>query len=134
MNIFSKEQVLEVLQKWYDGFDSHAPIETYKSLLADGDLFIDLPPTPKTDFATFSAWYEENNKTFFDGKHTLNNIEVNLEGEQATADIDMHWDVRMWTPGDATSIELHLDMVATITLVPDEATGKPRIKRYLVQE
>jgi hypothetical protein len=134
MNSFSKEQVLKVLHKWYEGFDSHAPIETYKSLLSGGDIFIDLPPAPKTNFQDFSSWYEANNKTFFDGKHTLKSIDITMEKDQATAVIPMHWDVRLWTPGDAKSSELHLDMVATITLVPDEATGEPRIKRYLVEE
>ena len=134
MSSFTKEQVLRVLNAWYEGFDSHAPIETYTALLASGEIFIDLPPEPKTDFASFSAWYENNNKTFFDGKHTLKSIDVTMEEDQATAVIPMHWDVRMWTPGDAKSSELHLDMVATVTLVPDQETGEPRIKRYLVEE
>ncbi|QRN86767.1 hypothetical protein JR334_06085 [Clostridia bacterium] len=134
MNLFNKEEVLAVIKNWYDSFDSHAPIETYKSLLAQGELFIDLPPKPKTDFESFSTWYEENNKTFFDGKHTLKSIDISMEKETATAIIPLHWDVRMWTPGDAKSNELHLDMVTTITFVPDPETGAPRIQKYLSEE
>ena len=134
MSKLTKTQVLDTLQRWYDGFDSHAPIETYHSLLAEGEIFIDLPPSPKTDFDTFSVWYEKNNKTFFDGKHTLKNIDVSIDQDVATATVDMRWDVRSWVPGDANSSELHLDMVATVTLVLDQATQEPRIQRYLVKE
>lgn len=134
MTSFNEQKVLDVLHAWYDGFDTHAPIDRYRGLLAAGDIFIDLPPEPKTDFDSFSAWYEENNRTFFDGKHTLKRIDVTLENDQAVAVIPMRWDVRTWTPGDANSTELHLDMVATVTLIPDGDTGEPRIKRYEVEE
>lgn len=134
MNLFNQEEVLTIIDRWYKGFDSHAPIETYKSLLAQGDIFIDLPPVPKTDFESFSTWYKENNKTFFDGKHTLKSIDITLDKETATAVIPLHWDVRMWTPGDAKSRELHLDMLTTITFIPDSETGAPRIQKYLSEE
>ncbi len=134
MNAFTKENILETLKQWYDGFDTHAPIEHYTNLLTDEQLFIDLPPVPKTNFEEFATWYASNNQTFFDGKHTLHEIDMHWEEDHATVVIPLHWTVRTWAPPAAHSTQLNLDMIATIILVPDDQTGKPRIQRYTVKE
>ena len=130
MNNFTRETIMQLLLKWYTGFDEHAPISSYQDLLVSQDLFIDLPPRPSTSFRDFSDWYLANNQKFFDGKHTLKDIQIDLGENQAQVVIDMNWTVRTWTPPEAKSLQLNLDMISYITIEKDAITGKPKIKNY----
>lgn len=134
MSLFNEQTIREVISQWYQGFDDHKPIEHFQGLLASKDLYIDLPPQPSTSLEAFAQWFDNNCHTFFDGTHTIKDISIEINTDQAMATIPLHWSVRTWNPPAAKSTQLELDLIASLTFIKDKKSGRPLLIRYETNE
>ncbi len=79
--------------------------------------------------ADFEGWYQRALRMFFDEEHTLKEFDVTIspDGSKADVKVFVNWKARTWTPIDAKSNFLNLDIHQTWVVVPSE-TGAPLIK------
>jgi hypothetical protein len=122
-------------EAWYGGLDSHWPeVEMLKFLVTEG-LEQQWPDYHVQSLADFEGWYQRALRLFFDELHTLKefNVTISPDGSKADVKVFVNWQARVWTPVDAKSKYLNLDIHQTWVVVPS-ADGKPLIKFIRVDD
>jgi uncharacterized repeat protein (TIGR02543 family) len=125
----TESNVREMGLAWYSGLDNHLPeVEMLKFLVTEG-LEQRWPDWHVQSLADFEGWYQHALRTFFDEVHTLHefNVTVSPDGSKADVKVFVNWQARIWTPIEARSQHLNLDIHQTweVVLSPE---GKPIIK------
>ena len=121
--------------KWYGGLDGHLPeVEMLKFLVPEG-LEQQWPDYHVQNLADFEGWYQRALRLFFDEVHTLKEFNVTPSTDGSTADVKVfvNWQARTWTPGDAKSKYLNLDIHQS-WIVVRSAEGSPLIKFIRVDD
>jgi uncharacterized repeat protein (TIGR02543 family) len=83
----------------------------------------------------FEGWYQRALRLFFDEVHTLKEFTVtpSADGTKADVKVFVNWQARVWTPGDARSKYLNLDIHQTWVVVRGD-NGKPLIQFIRVDD
>jgi hypothetical protein len=128
----TEAEVTEFVDDWYRKLDVHAPIEEVIPLLADEGLEFTIPEGTRRSHEEMreqlNAWYT----TFFDEVHTLKELSVTPNGDEADVKLVVNWKARVWNPPEAESKFLHFDAYQTWVVKRSGATGKPVIAKYVV--
>ena len=120
--------------RWYKGLDTHLPeVEMLKFLVTEG-LEQQWPDYHVQSLADFEGWYQRALRLFFDEQHTLKEFSITPSADGSTADVKVfvNWQARVWTPGDARSKFLNLDIHQSWIVVNSD--GKPLIKFIKVDD
>jgi len=131
----TQDEVRAMAVKWYGGLDGHLPeVEMLKFLVTDG-LEQQWPDYHVQNLADFEGWYQRALRLFFDEKHTLKEFSVTPNGDGSTANVKVfvNWQARTWTPGDAKSKYLNLDIHQS-WIVVRAVDGKALIKFIRVDD
>jgi hypothetical protein len=113
-------------------FDSHAPVEEFLVCLADEGLEMRFPEETVHGHDGFRRWYERIVSTFFDEVHTVKEVEVTGEGDQARVKVLVNWQAHTWRPPAAKSQWLDFDAGQTWVVKRSPTTGQPMIVTYVV--
>ena len=128
----TKEEIADMADRWYKALDVHAPIEElYAMLLDDGNEML-WPEGPTYGHAGFKGWYDKVTRLFFDEVHTITKVESAIDGERADVEVVVNWQAKTWNPPEPKSNWLGFDAYQTWEVVRSPETGKPVIKRYVV--
>jgi hypothetical protein len=125
--------VREMVTKWYQLLDVHAPEVDLLPLLSDAGLEMQFPEGPLHGLDDFKHWYETVTHTFFDEKHVLKEVNVTLSGERADIDIIVNWQARRWRPPLAQSDWIGFDAYQRWKVLLN-AGGKPVVINYIVDK
>jgi hypothetical protein len=101
--IITDEEIADFVAAWFRALDRHVPIEDAYRFLADEDLHVTFPDGDITDFDSFEQWYERVTNLFFDEDHTVQSIESDIDGAEATLDVVVGWQASWWEPPAAKS-------------------------------
>ncbi|MFN8452150.1 MAG: hypothetical protein U0521_27035 [Anaerolineae bacterium] len=133
---FSEAAIREMGVRWYGSLDSHEPeIDMLKFLVPEG-LEQQWPDYHVQSLVDFEGWYQRALGLFFDELHTIKefNVTISPDGSKADVKVFVNWKARVWTPREAKSKFLNLDIHQTWVLVPEAGTGKPLIKFIRVDD
>jgi hypothetical protein len=128
----TEAEVDAFVRDWYHQLDVHAPIEEVIPYLADDGLEFTIPEGTRRSHdemrEQLNAWYT----TFFDEIHTMKELDIAPSGDTADVKLVVNWKARIWNPPDAESKFLHFDAYQTWVVDRSPDTGKPRIRKYVV--
>jgi hypothetical protein len=128
----TKAEVQALAANWYKKLDVHAPLVELLPMLSDQDLEMRFPEATLRGNADFESWYEGVIRIFFDEVHTLKQVTVDLNGDEAQVQVVVHWEASTWKPPAAKSSRIKLDAFQTWTVRRSPETGKPVIAVYTV--
>jgi hypothetical protein len=128
----NETQVRQLVKKWYQLLDVHAPEADVLELLSDTGLELTLPEGPVHGLDGFRRWYQTVTHAFFDEKHVLNQVDVKLSDERADVDIIVNWQAKRWRPPAPKSESLDFVAVQRWVVVRSASKGEPVILTYIV--
>jgi hypothetical protein len=129
----SSAAIQTLAEDWYRALDRHVPLTEVLEFLVDEGLEMHFPEGVSRGHAGFADWYNAVTHRFFDERHTLTKVSTHIDGGQASVDVLVNWQARMWTPPAAASEWLGFDADQTWIVVPDPA-GRVKVKTYIVNE
>lgn len=124
------ESIRTLADTWYAALDRHIPLEETLSFLVDDGLEMRFPEGTSRGHAGFAEWYKAVTHRFFDEEHTVTKVEAAIDGAQATVQVFVNWQARIWDAPAANSSWLGFDADQTWVVVAG-ADG-PLIKTYTV--
>ena len=127
----NETKVRELVGKWYQLLDVHAPEADLVGLL-DAGLEMKLPEGPVHGLAGFRGWYQTVTHAFFDERHVLNEVNVKLSDDRANVDIIVNWQAKRWRPPAAKSESLEFVAAQRWVVVCSASTGEPVVLTYIV--
>jgi hypothetical protein len=113
-------------------FDTHAPVEEFLAYLDDEDLEMRFPEETVHGHDGFRRWYERIINTFFDEVHTVKEVDVSIQGDRATVQVQVNWQTHTWKPPAAKSQWLGFDAGQTWVVRRSPVTQEPMIVTYIV--
>ena len=128
----TKEEIVDLADRWYRALDVHAPVEELHTMMTDKGNDMEWPELPTHGHAEFTVWYEKVTRRFFDEVHTIKSVEPTIDGDRADVKVVVNWKASVWEPPAPRSITLHMDAFQTWEVVRDPSTGKALINRYVV--
>lgn len=105
----TEDQVRRFAAAWFLALDQHVPIEQCYNLLADDGLRMTFPDGDIRDFPSFKQWYDRVTNLFFDENHTLQTVDVSIDGDQANARVVVGWQASWFEPPAAKSKRVSMD-------------------------
>ena len=132
MKALTHLEVNELVYNWYKKLDVHAPVEEVAPLLASEGLEMRFPEATLRSIDEFKDWYKRVTHLFFDEVHNMKMLNIELDGETATAKLVVNWQAHIWNPPDAKSKWLGFDAIQTWTVKRDSKTGGAVIATYTV--
>lgn len=99
----TEDEIAEFVLAWFQALDRHVPVEEAYRFLADEDLEVTFPDGDITGFDSFKQWYDRVTNLFFDENHTVQSIDSDIVGDEATLDIVVGWQASWWEPPAAKS-------------------------------
>lgn len=125
-----------VIQKladdWYAALDRHVPLHEALDFLVDKGLEMHFPEGVMREHSGFAKWYDTVTNRFFDERHTVTKVDANINGGDASVDVMVNWQARIWNPPAAESEWLGFDADQTWVVVPDPNGPGAKIKTYTV--
>ena len=130
----SEQEVRDMVIKWYQLLDVHAPTEELVALVATEGLEMRFPEATLTTVDEFIGWYEGVVRIFFDEIHDMKELDVTMNGDTADVKLVVNWQARVWNPPDAKSKWLGFDAYQTwvVRRAPDD--GRLQVVTYIVDE
>ena len=128
----TQAEVKALAANWYRKLDVHAPLVELLPMLSDEGLEMRFPEATLRGIVDFENWYEGVIRIFFDEVHTLKQVTVELNGDEAQVQVVVHWEASTWKPPAAKSNRIKLDAYQTWTVRRSPETGKPVIAVYTV--
>lgn len=126
------DEIQDLADRWYKALDVHAPVEQLHAMLLDAGNEMLWPEGPTYGHAEFTGWYNRVTRLFFDEVHTLKKVEPRIDDDGAEVEVVVNWQAKTWSPPEAKSKWLGFDAYQTWVVVRSPETGKPVIKRYVV--
>ncbi|MDJ0730911.1 MAG: hypothetical protein QNJ33_13050 [Crocosphaera sp.] len=134
-------EIQELAVEWYNKLDVHAPLEEYKSLLAEEGLEMRFPEGTYQGFDSFAGWYQgdANNpgviNLFFDEVHTLKLVNpVNISAQEASVKVIVKWEASKWNAPAPMSERIIMDAYQTWVVKRSPTSQKAVIQIYTVDE
>lgn len=128
----TETEVTDFVYAWFRCLDAHAPVEELLPLLADESLIMELPEVTAHGHNGFREWYARVTHLFFDERHEVTRVAVEISGETATARLLLRWNAKVWRSPANRSEALAFESAQTWTLGRSALTGEPTINRYSV--
>jgi hypothetical protein len=82
LTTLTESEVKQLVDDWYLKLDVHAPIAEVLPLLAGETLEMQLPETTLHGLDGFKSWYDGVINTFFDEVHTLQTLDITIDGDR----------------------------------------------------
>jgi hypothetical protein len=130
----TREEIEDLADRWYKALDVHAPVEELWAMLLDEGNEMDWPEGPTYGHQEFKGWYDRVTRIFFDEVHTLSKVEPTIDGDRADVEVVVNWQAKVWNPPEPKSKWLGFDAYQTWEVVRSPESGKPVIKRYVVDK
>lgn len=123
-------QVRNVILNWYHATNEHLPVEDLELMLAE-NVRMSYPNKPGfiEGIPAFREWYADVLTKFFDETHVVENWDIAIADDSATAVVVVRWETRSWTPGSRTS-----DYAAYLSGQRFKIVRKSTDGRTLIQE
>lgn len=102
-------QLEQLVAAWYLALDQHVPLEQCNRLLAGEGLRLKFPEGEFRELSGFKQWYDAVINRFFDENHSVQSIEVSLDGEEADLRVVVGWQASWFDPPAAKSRRVSLD-------------------------
>lgn len=130
---FTQDEINTFVADWYKLLDVHAPLESYKPLIAD-NFVLTVPEFTVEGWEGFKGWYERAIGLFFDEVHEVKSAEiVGTEGDITQVKVVVRWEASRWIPPAATSDRIIMDAYQTWHLTRS-AAGTPVFVKYIVDK
>ncbi len=126
--------IRQLADEWYAALDQHVPLSDVTKFLIDDGLEMRFPEVTEKGHAGFAEWYYAVTNRFFDEKHIITRVAGTVEGDEATVEVLVHWEARMWDPPAPNSAWLGFDANQTWVVVQGDGDKSPKIKTYIVNE
>ncbi|PSB09061.1 hypothetical protein C7B62_14595 [Pleurocapsa sp. CCALA 161] len=125
-------EVKQLVDDWYLKLDVHAPISEVLPLLAGETLEMQLPETTLHGLDGFRSWYDRVIHTFFDEVHTLQTLDIAINGDCADVHLVVRWSASRWNAPAPKSERLAFDADQRWVVVRSPQTQQPAIVTYIV--
>ena len=129
--MIQKTEVMSFVRKWFRALNDHVPVEDALNMLASNGFEMKFPEGVLKTADDFKKWYSDVTAKFFDEGHELKNIEMEINGEEASVSVYVNWTAHTRKAPDPYSELIDCDAFQTWKVVraPD---GSLRIKSYAV--
>jgi len=127
-------EVKKFVADWYHALDVHVPPDEVLAMVTEEGLEFHIPEGIFRGQEGFSEVYHNWTHTFFDEVHTLRDVQVTPDGQQADLKVVVNWKGTIWNPPDANSQNLDFDAYQTWVVERSPKSGRPVIKKYIVDE
>lgn len=128
----SSPAIRKFAEDWYAALDRHVPLDSALEFLINEGLEMRFPEGTVREQSGFANWYDTVTHRFFDEHHTVTKVDARIDGDEASVDVFVNWQARIWNPPRADSEWLGFDADQTWVVVPDESGSGVRIKTYVV--
>jgi hypothetical protein len=141
-------EVKQLVDDWYLKLDVHAPIAEVLPLLAGETLEMQLPETTLHGLDGFQSWYDRVIHTFFDEVHTLQTLDIAINGDRearreasslgypkgnrAYIHLIVRWEASRWNAPAPKSERLAFDADQRWVVGRSPKTQQPAIVTYIV--
>jgi hypothetical protein len=133
-------EVKQLVDDWYLKLDVHVPIDEVLPLLAGETLEMQLPETTLHGLDEFRSWYDRVIHTFFDEVHTLQTLDITIDGDRqrrgganrAYVHLVVRWEASRWNAPAPKSERLAFDADQRWVVVRSPDTQQPAIVTYIV--
>ncbi|MBW4537433.1 MAG: hypothetical protein KME09_26200 [Pleurocapsa minor HA4230-MV1] len=154
LTTLTESEVKQLVDDWYLKLDVHAPIAEVLPLLAGETLEMQLPETTLHGLDGFRSWYDRVIHTFFDEVHTLQTLDITIDGDREArhevsplgypkglhsngcnlADVQLvvRWEASRWNAPAPKSERLAFDAAQRWVVVRSPQTQQPAIVTYIV--
>lgn len=126
------QEVNELVFRWYKKLDVHAPVEEVLPMLITEGLEMKFPEATLKSIDEFKEWYKTVTNKFFDEVHTLQLVNIDVNGDTAEVKVVVNWQAKIWNPPDAKSKWLGFDAYQTWVVKKEVSTDKAVIAVYAV--
>jgi ketosteroid isomerase-like protein len=128
----AEAEVKQVVDDWYRALDVHAPVEQLLPMLADDGLEMRFPEATVRGHEGFKGWYHAVTNRFFDEVHTMQQLDIQPNAEEAKVKLVVNWQAHIWEPPAPKSKWLGFDAAQTWVMRRSPQTQKPVIVTYIV--
>ncbi|MFM2303593.1 MAG: hypothetical protein RLZZ135_1003 [Cyanobacteriota bacterium] len=132
LTTLTESEVKQLVDDWYLKLDVHAPISEILPLLAGETLEMQLPETTLHGLDAFQSWYDRVIHTFFDEVHTLQTLDIAINGDRADVHLVVRWEASRWNAPAPKSERLAFDAVQRWVVGRSPQTQQPAIVTYIV--
>ncbi|MEY4520372.1 MAG: hypothetical protein RLZZ499_2972 [Cyanobacteriota bacterium] len=148
LTTLTESEVKQFVNDWYLKLDVHAPISEVLPLLAGETLEMQLPETTLHGLDGFRSWYDRVIHTFFDEVHTLQTLDITIDGDRVLKDTAPHiakaephrayihlivrWEASRWNAPAPKSERLSFDAAQRWVVERSPETQQPAIVTYIV--
>jgi hypothetical protein len=132
LTTLTESEVKQLVDDWYLKLDVHAPIAEVLPLLAGETLEMQLPETTLHGLDGFQSWYDRVIHTFFDEVHTLQTLDITINGDRADVQLVVCWEASRWNAPAPKSERLAFDAAQRWVVVRSPDTQQPAIVTYIV--
>jgi hypothetical protein len=129
----SEAEVRQFVNIWFAKLDVHASVDELLPMLADTDLEMHFPEGTWHNYGEFQRWYEIVTHRFFDEVHTMKELTIRPEGEQASVRLIVNWQAHIWNAPAPKSQWLGFDAAQHWLVKRSPRTQQPVITRYNVE-
>ena len=129
----TKEEVEKFVYDWYHALDVHVPPAEAEAMVDMENVEFHIPEGIRKGPQAFRDMYHFWTNTFFDEVHTMVNLDVTPEGDQARVKLLVDWKARTWTPPEPTHKDIHFHAGQSWVVVRHPQTGRPAIQQYIVE-
>jgi hypothetical protein len=96
-------EVKALVVGWFRRLTDHAPVEEMLAMLDLQRLQMTFPEATLRSEADFRKWYGDVTGKFFDQRHDLEMLDVDVQEHRAHVNLVVGWQARTWTPPAAYS-------------------------------
>ena len=132
LTTLTESEVKQLVDDWYLKLDVHAPISEVLPLLAGETLEMQLPETTLHGLDGFRSWYDRVIHTFFDEVHTLQTLDITIDGDCADVHLVVRWEASRWNAPAPKSERLAFDAAQRWVVGRSPQTQQPAIVTYIV--
>ncbi|HEV8603537.1 MAG TPA: hypothetical protein VGQ68_09125 [Gaiellaceae bacterium] len=132
----TEAEVKEFVTDWYLKLDVHAPADEIMPMVAEADEGLEMKfpeatvRTPDEFKGMLDTWYHR----FFDEVHTMKELDISTGDDKADVKLCVNWQAKIWDPPDPKSKWLGFDAYQTWVVKRSQASGKPVIATYIVDD
>jgi hypothetical protein len=140
LTTLTESEVKQLVDDWYLKLDVHAPISEVLPLLVGETLEMQLPETTLHGLDGFRSWYDGVIHTFFDEVHTLQTLDITIDGDRqrpgganrAYIHLIVRWEASRWNAPAPKSERLAFDADQRWVVGRSPDTQQPAIVTYIV--
>lgn len=129
----SEAEVRQQVNTWFAKLDVHASVNELLPMLADTGLEMRFPEAILHNAGEFERWYENATHRFFDEVHTMKELTICPQGDQADVQLVVNWQAHIWDPPAPKSQWLGFDATQHWVVKRSPSTQQAVIATYIVE-